>query len=74
MATTAYGTGAQFDEAAARRRTVPADLNGSPALVVTDPEDNKKELKNVSLWRNHQGKDMFVPFNADEQCLGSIRG
>lgn len=48
MATTAYGTGAQFDEAATRRRTVPAGSNGSPAVVVTDGEDKKKELKAVS--------------------------
>lgn len=35
-------TGAQFDEVAARRRIVPADLNGSPAVVITDTEDKKK--------------------------------
>lgn len=48
-----YGTGAQFDEAAARRRIVAADPNGSPTVVVTDPEDTKKELKAVS---SRQGK------------------
>lgn len=37
-------TGAQLDEVAARRRIIPADLNGGPAVVITDSEDRKKEL------------------------------
>lgn len=41
-------TGAQLDEVAARRRIIPADLNGSPAVVITDTEDRKKELPIVS--------------------------
>lgn len=41
-------TGAQLDEVAARRRIVPTNLNGSPAVVIADTEDTKKELKIVS--------------------------
>lgn len=40
-------TGAQLGDVAARRRIIPADLNGSPAVVITDTED-KKKLKIVS--------------------------
>lgn len=49
-------TGAQFDEVAARRRIVPADLNGSPAVVITDTED-KKKLKIVSSQMEKKKRD-----------------
>lgn len=41
-------TGAQLDEVAARRRIIPADLNGNPAVMIIDTEDRKKELPIVS--------------------------
>lgn len=51
-------TGAQLDEVAARRRIIPADLNGGPAVVITDTEDRKKELLIVCPWM----KKITAPF------------